>query len=97
MQTILSELVRQNRLIVVDSLAMEEPKTAQLKSRLAEMDFDSGLLVTTELDENLYLASRNLPKVHSLDVKGLDPVSLVSSDKVVMTVDAVNKLQEWLG
>lgn len=97
MQTILSELVRQNRLIVVDSLAMEEPKTAQLKSMLAEMDFDSGLLVTTELDENLYLASRNLPKVHSLDVKGLDPVSLVSSDKVVMTVDAVNKLQEWLG
>ncbi len=97
MQTILSELVRQNRLIVVDSLAMEEPKTAQLKSRLAEMDFDSGLLVTTELDENLYLASRNLPKVHSLDVKGLDPVSLVSSDKVVMTVDAVNKLQECLG
>lgn len=97
MQTILSELVRQDRLIVVDSLSMKEPKTAKLKSRLAEMDFVSGLLVTTELDENLYLASRNLPKVHSLDVKGLDPVSLVSSDKVVMTVDAVKTLQEWLG
>lgn len=97
MQTILSELVRQDRLIIVDSLSMKEPKTAKLKSRLAEMDFVSGLLVTTELDENLYLASRNLPKVHSLDVKGLDPVSLVSSDKVVMTVDAVKTLQEWLG
>jgi large subunit ribosomal protein L4 len=97
LQSILSELVRQDRLVVVDSLSMDEPKTRDLLARLAEMDVTQGLLVAAELDENLYLASRNIPGVHALDVAGIDPVSLVSADKVVMTVDAVNKVQEWLG
>jgi large subunit ribosomal protein L4 len=61
------------------------------------MGIEQGLLIMAELDENLYLASRNIPNVHALDVDGIDPVSLVSADKVVMTVDAVKKLQEWLG
>ena len=97
LQSILSELVRQERLVVVDSLAMDEPKTAKLKAQLAGMGVEQGLLVAAELDENLYLASRNLPGVHALDVAGIDPVSLVSADKVVMTVEAVEKVQEWLG
>jgi large subunit ribosomal protein L4 len=97
LQAILSELVRQDRLVVVDNLSLSEPKTKVLQERLAEMGVKHGLLVTAELDENLYLASRNIPHVHSLDVAGLDPVSLVDADKVVMTVAAVEKVQEWLG
>lgn len=97
LQAILSELVRQDRLLVVDALALDQPKTSLLKARLAEMGVERGLLVSAELDENLYLASRNLPDIYSVDVAGIDPVSLVSADKVVMTVDAVKKIQEWLG
>ena len=97
MQAILSELVRQERLVVVSDFEVTEPKTGALKARLADMGFDQGLIITGEVDENLYLASRNLPGVHSLDVAGVDPVSLVAADKVIMTVDAVEKIQEWLG
>ena len=97
MQAILSELVRQERLLVVDQLDVTEPRTKALKARLAEIGMVKGLIVTREVDENLYLASRNIPGVHSLDVAGIDPVSLVSADKVIMTVDAVEKIQEWLG
>ncbi len=95
-QAILSELVRQERLVVVPSLELAEPKTRDLLAKLAELDFTGGLIVTAEVDENLYLAARNLPGVHVVDVHGVDPVSLVGSDRVVMTVDAVEKVQEWL-
>ena len=97
MQTILSELVRQDRLMVLDTLEIAEPRTSLLKKHLAGLGAEKCLIVTTELDENLYLAARNLPNVDCLDVAGIDPVSLVSADKVVITVDAVKKIQEWLG
>ena len=97
LQAILSELVRQKRLIVVDNFEVAEPKTRALAAKLAELDFETGLIVTAETSENLYLASRNLPGVHAVDVAGIDPVSLVGADKVVMTVDAIEKIQEWLG
>jgi large subunit ribosomal protein L4 len=97
MQSILSELVRQDRLIVVDALDMAEPKTSALVSKLADLGFEKGLIVTNEPNENIYLASRNIPGVYMIDVAGLDPVSLVAADKVVVTVDAVEKIQEWLG
>ena len=97
MQAILSELVRQERLVVVDSLGVEEPRTKTLMNRLAELGFETGLIVTGELQDNVYLASRNLPGVYTVDVSGIDPVSLVAADKVIMTVDAVEKVQEWLG
>lgn len=97
MQAILSELVRQDRLMVLDALELAEPKTSLLKEQLADLGAERCLIVTTELDENLYLAARNLPNVDCLDVAGIDPVSLVSADKVVITVDAVKKIQEWLG
>jgi len=96
-QAILSELVRQDRLIVVDALAPAEPKTRALAARLAELGLEQGLLVTAELDENLYLASRNLAGVMAVDVAGIDPVSLVAAEKVVVTVDAIKKIEEWLG
>jgi large subunit ribosomal protein L4 len=97
LQAILSELVRQERLIVVSSLDVSEPKTGALASKLSGLGFETGLIVTAEAGENLYLASRNLPGVHAVDVAGIDPVSLVSADKVLMTVDAIEKIQEWLG
>lgn len=97
MQAILSELVRQERLVVIDALEIAQPKTRDLLAKFAELGFEQGLVVTVEMDENLYLASRNLPGVYAIDVAGLDPVSLVSADKVVMTVDAIKKIEEWLG
>ena len=97
LQAILSELVRQDRLVIVDSIDTKEPRTAVLKAKLAELGFDKGLIVTAELEENVYLAARNLVGVYTLDVSGIDPVSLVAAEKVIMTVDAVTKIQEWLG
>lgn len=96
-QAILSELVRQDRLMVVESFELSGPKTKELIEKLAGLEFSTGLIVTNEIDENVYLASRNLPGVYVLDVEGLDPVSLVGSEKVIMTVEAVEKVQEWLG
>ena len=97
MQAILSELLRQDRLIVVESLELAEPKTKALLEKLAELGFEKGLIVLGDANENVYLASRNIPGVYTIDVAGIDPVSLVGSDKVVLTVDAVEKIQEWLG
>ena len=97
LQAILSELVRQDRLVVLDSFELSAPKTSELLKKLAELDFKKGLIVTPEVEGNLFLASRNIPGVHVLDVAGLDPVSLVSADKVIMTVDSVKKIEEWLG
>jgi large subunit ribosomal protein L4 len=97
LQAILSELVRQDRLVVLDSIELKTPKTSELLAKLAEQGFEKGLIVTPEVDGNLFLASRNIPNIYVLDVAGLDPVSLVGADKVVMTVDAVKKIEEWLG
>jgi len=97
MQAILSELVRQDRLMVIDSLEIAEPRTGVLLGKLKDLGFETGLIVTGELNDNVYLASRNVPGVYTVDVSGVDPVSLVAADKVIMTVDAVEKIQEWLG
>jgi len=96
-QAILSELVRQERLQVLDSFELSGPKTSELLAKFAELGFEKGLIVTAQVDGNLFLSTRNLPNVYALDVAGLDPVSLVAADKVIMTVDAVKKIEEWLG
>ncbi|WP_223670962.1 50S ribosomal protein L4 [Kangiella shandongensis] len=96
-QSILSELVRQERLIVVEEFAVSAPKTKELVGKLKELDAKEALVVTDEVDENLFLASRNLHKVDVRDVQALDPVSLIGFDKVVMTVAAVKKVEEMLG
>ena len=93
---IFSELARQERLVVVDKFEVTEPKTKAMVAKLKEMDLDNVLIVSNEVDANLYLSSRNLPKVDVRDIAGLDPVSLVRFDKVVMTVDAVKSVEEWL-
>jgi len=97
LQAILSELVRQERLIVLDTFDVSSPKTSELLAQLATHDFAKGLIITPEIEGNLFLASRNIPGIYALDVASLDPVSLVAADKVIMTVDAVKKIEEWLG
>jgi large subunit ribosomal protein L4 len=97
LQTILSELVRQERLIVLDSFELSAPKTSELLKKLADQGFEKGLIVTPEVEGNVFLATRNVPHVFAVDVASLDPVSLVAADKVIMTVDAVKKVEEWLG
>lgn len=95
-KSILSELVRQDRLIVVEKFSVEAPKTKELKAKLKELDLKDVLIITEELDENLFLAARNLYKVDVRDVQGIDPVSLIAFDKVVVTADAVKKIEESL-
>lgn len=96
MRSIMSELARQDRLLVVESMDLEAPKTKLLVKQLGEYGLDSVLIVTAELGENLYLAARNLHKVDVRDVDGVDPVSLIAYDKVMVTVDAVKKIEEML-
>ena len=95
-QSILSELVRQERLIVVESFGVETPKTKELLAKLNEYELNDVLIVTPEVDENLFLASRNLYKVDVRDVQGIDPVSLIAFDKVLITAEAVKQLEEAL-
>lgn len=96
LKCILSELVRQDRLMVVESFAVEAPKTKELKAKLAELNIDDALIVTAEVDENLFLAARNLYKVDVRDTASIDPVSLIAFEKVVMTADAVKQIEEML-
>lgn len=96
LKSILSELVRQDRLVVVDKLEVAEPKTRLVKEKLAELGLDSGLVVDVELDNNFYLGSRNIAGVQALVVEALNPVSLVGAEKVVMSTAAVNRIEEWL-
>ena len=95
-KSILSELVRQERLIVVEKFGVEAPKTKELLGKLNELELKDVLIVTAEVDENLFLASRNLYKVDVRDVQGIDPVSLIAFDKVLMTAEAVKQLEEAL-
>jgi len=76
---------------------LASPKVKDLLEKLTVLEFTTGLVVSSEVDDNLFLASRNLQGVHVVDVSGMDPVSLVGAEKVLMTVDAVAKVQEWLG
>ncbi|MCG7499948.1 50S ribosomal protein L4 [Vibrio sp. Of7-15] len=96
LKSIFSELVRQERLIVVDNFSVEAPKTKELVAKLKELELNDVLIVTGEVDENLFLAARNLYKVDARDVAGIDPVSLVAFDKVLMTADAVKQVEEML-
>ncbi len=94
MQVILSELVRQGRLVVIDDLDLPEPKTKLLAAKLLEMGISNALLVSDELSMNVFLASRNIPNITAIDTDAIDPASLVSHKTVVVTVAAVKKLEE---
>lgn len=97
MRSIFSELARSNRLVVVEDFAVDQPKTKLLAQKLAEMQLDNVLIIGDEVSENLYLSARNLHRVAVSDVAGVDPVSLVGCDKVLITVPAVKKFEELLG
>jgi large subunit ribosomal protein L4 len=96
MCSILSELARQERLVIVDEMVVAQPKTKLLIERLGAYSVVNALIVTEELDANLYLAARNIPKIDVVDVSAVDPLSLVSFDKVIMTVSALKKFEELL-
>ena len=96
MRSILSELARTDRLMIVEALDVEQPKTKLLVETLKGYGVDNVLIVADSVDKNLYLASRNLHKVDVRDVEGADPVSLIAYDKVMITVDAVKKIEEAL-
>lgn len=98
MQVILSELVRQERLVVVEEMTAATPKTKDFVAQLEAQGLSEGaLIVAEEVEQNLYLASRNLRNVEISDVASVDPVSLVGHDKVVVTVAALKKIEEMLG
>lgn len=96
LRCILSELVRQERLVVVDEFSVDAPKTKAVATKLKDLSISSALIVTSDVDENLYLAARNLPKVDIRDAKGVDPVSLIAFEKVLITVPALKQLEEAL-
>jgi large subunit ribosomal protein L4 len=94
---ILSELNRQGRIKVVETFDVDSVKTSGLVSKLKGLEVGRRpLIVTEEATENLYLSARNLPYVEVRDVQGLDPVALVGADTVVVTADAIKKIEEWL-
>ncbi|MGN7833549.1 50S ribosomal protein L4 [Pseudoxanthomonas sp. 22568] len=94
---ILSELNRQNRLMVVDAFDLDTTRTKTLIEKLKGLEVGQRpLIVTEDASEHLYLSARNLPYVEVRDVQGLDPVALVGADSVVVTADAVKKIEEWL-
>jgi large subunit ribosomal protein L4 len=94
--SILSQLVRDDRLAVIEDMAVEAPKTRLLAQKIKAMGFDSVLLITDNLDENLLLASRNLPNVLIVEPRYADPVSLVHYRKVLITKPALARVQEML-
>ena len=96
-RSILSELVRQERFIVVDKFDMDAPKTKELVGKLTALNVDNVLIVTDQPDDNLYLSARNIRGVDVMDISSIDPVSLVRFKNVLMTADAVKKLEERLG
>jgi len=96
LKSILSELIRNERLVVVEEFSIAQPKTKLFIEKMNELSLDSALVISDSVEENLYLAARNVPKVDVVDTAALDPVSLVSFEKVVVTVAALKKIEEAL-
>jgi large subunit ribosomal protein L4 len=96
LRSIVSELARQERLVVVDSLGVDEPRTKAMAARLAELGGADALIVLPEIDRNLRLAVRNLPRADVAAVHEVNPVNLLRHERVIATVDAVKRIEEWL-
>lgn len=94
MQAILSELVRQDRLVVAEDFSVAEPKTKEVSAKLKDLDLNNVLIVVEEVDANLYLGARNLKYVDVIDVQGVNPVNLIGFEKVLFTVGALKKAEE---
>ena len=97
LRSVMSELARQERLIIVKDFSIKAPKTKDLVAKLADFEMSDGLIVTTKLTDDLILASRNLRKVEVCEPFNMDLVSLIGSSKVLITVDAVKRIEEHLG
>ncbi len=97
MQSILSELIRQDRLVVTENFSVEAPRTKEVQGRLKELDLQNVLIVVEEVDSNLYLGARNIKNVDVIDVQGVNPVNLIGYEKVLFTVGALKKAEEMLG
>lgn len=97
MRSILSELVKQNRLLVVEDIHLKTPKTRDLVSHLKKLDAIDVLVVSDKLDQNLELAARNLHTVEVCKAGEINPVNLIAFEKVLMTVTAIKQVEEWLG
>ena len=95
-QSILSELVRTERLVVVDSFSVDAPKTKDMVERLDKLGTSNVMIVTADMSDNLFLSTRNLHQVGVCDANNVDPVSLIRFEKVIMTADAVKKIEETL-
>ena len=93
MQCILAELIRQDRLVLVDDISISAPKTKELIAKLKDLNAPKALIVTNEVDENLYLAARNIPYVSVLGSTEVDPVSLIAFDKVIMSAAAAKEIE----
>ncbi|MCI0749474.1 MAG: 50S ribosomal protein L4 [Nevskiales bacterium] len=96
LRAIVSELARQGHLLVAEDFQMEAPKTRGLLEKLSQLNASDILIVTDSVDRNLQLSSRNLPHVDVTDLAGINPVSLLSREKVLMTSAVVKKLEAWL-
>ena len=94
MQAILSELVRQERLVVVEDFTIDAPKTKVFSAKLKELELTNVLIVVEEVDDNLYLGCRNIHNVDVIDVQGVNPVNLIGFKKVLFTVGALKKAEE---
>jgi len=96
-RSILSQLAREDRIAVVDTFALESPKTKLAAAKLKTMGLDSVLIITDNVDENVYLATRNLPHVAVVEPRYADPLSLIHYKKVLITKPAIAQLEEMLG
>jgi len=94
MQSILSELIRQERLVVADTFAVDTHKTKEFVAKLKELELSNVLIVSDEVNENLYLAARNVPHVGITEASSIDPVSLIAFEKVLVTLPALKQLEE---
>ena len=95
-KSIFSELVRQNRLVAIEKPVLEKPKTKEIASFLNQFSLSKVLIITDELDINLYLSARNMPNVDVITVREINPVSLLKPQKVAVTSEALKQIEEWI-
>ncbi|AWD32796.1 50S ribosomal protein L4 [Candidatus Kinetoplastibacterium sorsogonicusi] len=96
-KSILSKLYKEDRMLFVDSFIVDLPKTKSAVSKLSILGLNSALIITDNVDENLYLATRNLPKIAAIEPRYIDPLSLISFEKIVITKAAIKQFEEILG
>ena len=95
-RSIYSELLRQGRLVAIEQPVLEKPKTKEIANFLKEFSLSKVLIITDELDVNLYLSSRNIPNVDIITVREINPVNLLKAQKVAVTAEAFKKIEEWI-